>query len=191
MKVISLMQPWATLVVIGAKKIETRSWNTKHRGEILIHASKKMTRAQRVLADSVPFIDAFDHEDVDELHLGCIIGKVEIVETVPSEILNERLNEKANIFNSGFLFPNKPQMELAFGDYSPGRYGWLLSNAVYFDSHHYQVNGSRGLWDFDPEICLSCGCTGEDACIHPDFGSCWWVEPYLCSHCTDLITKKK
>ena len=39
MTVISLLQPWAQLVVLGAKKIETRSWNTAFRGELLIHAS--------------------------------------------------------------------------------------------------------------------------------------------------------
>lgn len=41
MKVISLLQPWATLAVIGQKKIETRSWSTKYRGPLLIHASKR------------------------------------------------------------------------------------------------------------------------------------------------------
>lgn len=39
MKVLSLLQPWASLVVLGHKKIETRSWKTDYRGEILIHAS--------------------------------------------------------------------------------------------------------------------------------------------------------
>jgi len=39
-KVLSLLQPWATLVVMGIKKIETRSWSTTHRGALLIHASK-------------------------------------------------------------------------------------------------------------------------------------------------------
>lgn len=41
MKVISLLQPWASLVILGHKKIETRSWNTKYRGDLLIHASKR------------------------------------------------------------------------------------------------------------------------------------------------------
>lgn len=47
MKVISIMQPWATLIVLGHKKIETRSWNTKYRGEILIHASAGKKPANR------------------------------------------------------------------------------------------------------------------------------------------------
>jgi hypothetical protein len=41
MKAITLWQPWATLLAVGCKHMETRSWPTKYRGEILIHASKK------------------------------------------------------------------------------------------------------------------------------------------------------
>lgn len=39
-KALTLYQPWATLIAIGAKKIETRSWDTKYRGPLAIHASK-------------------------------------------------------------------------------------------------------------------------------------------------------
>lgn len=44
MKTLSLRQPWAELVVSGAKPIENRRWNTNFRGEFLIHASKGMTK---------------------------------------------------------------------------------------------------------------------------------------------------
>ena len=38
MKVLTVKQPWATLIVEGIKKYEFRSWKTKYRGEVLIHA---------------------------------------------------------------------------------------------------------------------------------------------------------
>lgn len=41
MKAISLWQPWASLMVSGLKKIETRSWATNYRGPLLIHAALK------------------------------------------------------------------------------------------------------------------------------------------------------
>lgn len=41
MKALSLTQPWASLVAIGAKRIETRSWSTSYRGLVAIHASKR------------------------------------------------------------------------------------------------------------------------------------------------------
>jgi len=170
MKVISLLQPWATLVVIGAKKIETRSWNTKYRGEILIHASKKMTREQKELADSKPFLDAFEKNNIEELPLGKIIGKVKIIDTASTSFFASALNISD---------------EKTFGNFSAGRYGWLLRDPVSFQ-HHFPVNGNRSLWDFNEKICLQCGCSEKDACIHPDFGPCWWVEEYLCSHCTEI-----
>jgi len=46
MKAISIRQPWAWLIVNGYKDIENRSWPTKFRGRVLIHASKGMTRAE-------------------------------------------------------------------------------------------------------------------------------------------------
>ena len=41
MKVLSLIEPWATLIKEGKKVIETRSWKTSYRGELYIHASNK------------------------------------------------------------------------------------------------------------------------------------------------------
>ena len=40
MKVITIKQPWATLIAEGYKEYEFRTWNTKYRGELLIHAGK-------------------------------------------------------------------------------------------------------------------------------------------------------
>lgn len=45
MKAISIRQPWAWLIVNGHKDIENRTWRTHHRGPLLIHASKGMSRA--------------------------------------------------------------------------------------------------------------------------------------------------
>lgn len=45
-KVISVRQPWAWLIVNGWKNIENRTWPTNFRGRIMIHASKGMTREE-------------------------------------------------------------------------------------------------------------------------------------------------
>lgn len=39
-RAITLHQPWATLIALGYKTIETRSWSTRYRGPLLIHAAK-------------------------------------------------------------------------------------------------------------------------------------------------------
>jgi hypothetical protein len=171
MKVLSLLQPWATLVVIGAKKIETRSWNTKYSGHLLIHASKKMDSSQKEILKSDPFWECLKH--LEELPLGKIIGKVELVKTTSTEFLQNSISNQ----------------ELAFGDYGPKRYGWLLKDPVAF-SHEIPIKGSLSLWDFDDRICLACGCTEKDACFDIDLGLCWWVGNNLCSHCNIPSNKK-
>lgn len=191
MKVISLLQPWATLVVLGKKKIETRSFNTKHRGPILIHASKKMTTKQMRLCNETFFSAALEQEE--EMHLGKIIGKVDIICTA---VLSGMYDGKGIYFNEhGAPFSKQ---EIAFGDYTAGRYGWLLANAVKF-THQLEVDGTLGLWNLNEPICLQCGCTEKDACVSKKFGSCWWgnSDMNICSHCiegvddlVDLIIKK-
>ena len=36
--------------------------------------------------------------------------------------------------------------------------------------------------------CKICGCTDTRACVHPDFGACWWIDDTheLCSHCVEI-----
>jgi hypothetical protein len=40
MKTITILQPYASLIACGTKKIETRSWTTKYQGPITIHAGQ-------------------------------------------------------------------------------------------------------------------------------------------------------
>ncbi|WP_368570651.1 ASCH domain-containing protein [Acinetobacter baumannii] len=46
MKAISIRQPWAWLIVNGYKDIENRSWCTKYRGQVLIHASQGVKKSE-------------------------------------------------------------------------------------------------------------------------------------------------
>lgn len=45
MKALTIWQPWATAIAIGAKRIETRSWETHYRGPIAIHAAARRNKA--------------------------------------------------------------------------------------------------------------------------------------------------
>ena len=76
MKAISIRQPWAALIVCGIKDIENRSWPTKYRGKLLIHASKKSDKGGWSLAKKF---------NVPLSLLNCrgtIIGEVEIIDCV-------------------------------------------------------------------------------------------------------------
>ena len=44
MKALTIKEPWATLIIDGYKKYEFRSWKTKYRGKILIHAGMSLEK---------------------------------------------------------------------------------------------------------------------------------------------------
>lgn len=55
MKVLTIKQPWATLIMQGDKRFEFRSWQTKYRGDLLIHAGKGIDKeAMKRLAKYLP-----------------------------------------------------------------------------------------------------------------------------------------
>lgn len=115
MKALTLQQPWATLIAIGMKEIETRNWHPKENpGRIVICSSKKPLTGpahERLLA-SQPFAE-------------CLAGH----ETPRSAML-------ATATLSGFErtemlhIPEMPWPEVAFGDYRPGRWAWFLEDVV-------------------------------------------------------------
>lgn len=152
-KVISLLQPWASLAAAGHKKIETRSWNTKYRGEIYIHASAGWSRLQNELSCSDPFYNKLlelgfiggKAAHKCGLPLGAIIGKANLVDTIESDIVNHPKTSGISIKFNHWQFT---EQELAFGDYSPGRYGWLLSDPVLFEKP-IPAKGKLGIWEFE------------------------------------------
>jgi len=132
MKAISLLQPWASLVVLGFKKFETRSWNTSYRGSLLIHASKRKDEVGRSLcttnaffADRLGGLRGFYH-----LPFGAIIGEVTLVETFSTDSIFALTDE-----------------ERCFGDYSPGRRVWALENPTVYDQP-IPCKGSLSIWDY-------------------------------------------
>lgn len=83
-KVLSIQQPWSFLIVSGLKSLENRTWTTKYRGRLLIHAGKRedldgMDWALRTAADQLGIAA---HEMAEAYlrrrHLGAIIGEVEL-----------------------------------------------------------------------------------------------------------------
>src|SRR5262245_329138 len=143
MKCISIKQPWASLVILGAKKFETRSWKTEYRGPLLIHASKGLERTLQALCLQEPFKSALelgynieaDHNGglISDMPLGCVLGVVELVECLRVEDVPLQRMAGGN--------------EEAFGDYSTGRYAWELRNPHRFDQP-IPFPGHLGLWEF-------------------------------------------
>lgn len=133
MKVLSLLQPWASLVILGVKKIETRSWRSAYRGELLIHASSG--KKGEILVTEPPFKKYIP--DFSSLPFGAIIGKVVLEDILPVE----------ELYLSDMHLNTLTLEEKAFGDYTKGRFAWMLSEPAMLDKP-IAIKGSLGLWDY-------------------------------------------
>ncbi len=129
MKALTLTQPWATLVITGRKRVETRSWRpvrTVIGRRVAIHAAKGMPGWA---------IDAAIEFGLDAhlLPRGAVLGTVAIADVLPTEEIRDALSDQ----------------ELAYGDYSPGRFAWLLE-----DPHRLEeprpATGALGFWEWNP-----------------------------------------
>ena len=72
MKCLTVRQPWASMIVRGDKRIETRSWRTPYRGRLLIHAG----------THPIPRLDDIE---LPEHPRGTIVGTVELYDCIPTD----------------------------------------------------------------------------------------------------------
>lgn len=155
MTVISILQPWATLIVIGAKKFETRSWDTKYRGELLIHASLGKSYGVgpnkvscRELCYQDPFKKFIDGGNgYDKLPFGAIIGKVNLAGVSTTDFFLQ-CSKGIPLRDESQYSAEEWETEIAFGDFSSGRYGWLLNDPVKFEIP-IPAKGRQGFWNTD------------------------------------------
>jgi activating signal cointegrator 1 len=119
MKAISLWQPWASAIALGLKQIETRHWLTYYGGPIAIHAAQRWTEDQLFalerLCNQFPIaraqFDALLKKNGGQLPRGAIVAIAEMEDCVLTHAISPLT-----------------EMERAWGDYSAGRYGWILRN---------------------------------------------------------------
>jgi hypothetical protein len=133
MKALTLYQPWATLIAIGVKKIETRSWSTEYRGSLAIHSSSKWQKEARLLLGRDPFFKVLYEAGYayKEAHaLGAIVAICELEACFP--------------IHTGPLLLSA--QEKAFGDYTPGRFMWMLDKVQKLEKP-ITVKGAQGLWN--------------------------------------------
>ena len=126
MKVLTIKQPWATLIMQGDKRFEFRSWKTNYRGELLIHAGKGIDKeAMKRLSKYIP----------ENLPSEKILGKVKLVDCI--EMTEEFIEEI-----------KKNKNEYITGIYAIGRYAWILKNIQVLDKP-IKAKGHLGIWSLD------------------------------------------
>jgi len=138
MKALTLTQPWATLVAIGAKRIETRVWRSSYRGPLAIHAAKGFPRSARDFHYAM--VSQQFGIDIGELPLGCVIATARLTDCVPME---------SEICLPG-VFEDYPELdtpqERSFGDFSVGRWAWILEDVQQL-SQPIPAKGALSLWE--------------------------------------------
>jgi hypothetical protein len=162
MKALSIWQPYASLVAVGEKRIETRIWGTKHRGLLAIHAMQKwdadLWRTSRVspVEEALRRHDLYsgpEEESHGNLAFGAVLCYVDLLDcvTVVRTKMGVRLggprpldgSDRSEVYND-LLSEN----ELAFSVFQPGRYAWIMRLV-----HRFEVPiaapGARRLWEWN------------------------------------------
>lgn len=125
MKIISLWQPWASLIAEQLKRYETRTWSTDYRGELLIHAAKRPMDAIGVelcRRFGLPL----------QLPLGMIVAHCHLMESWRGDEVNASADERL------------------CGDFRDGRYAWALDYVTKLEP--IACKGRQNLWTAPPEI---------------------------------------
>jgi hypothetical protein len=153
MKALTITQPWATLIAIRAKRFETRGWQTPYRGPIAIHAGKNLApiggeRGLRELCSTEPFtsvLTAAGITDVADLPRGEIVAIAQLVGCHPTDDITA-CTSAFEVTRITGIHPCRH--ERAFGDYTPGRFAWVLGD-VQPVSPGVEARGELGLWEWE------------------------------------------
>jgi len=171
MKALSIKQPWASLIAHGIKDIENRTWRTKFRGKIYIHASAKSAGNTAYLLNKEQNNNfAFNTENYktfeSNLPYSAIIGEVDIVDCV---INHPSVWAEKSDLSEGAVF--KPI------------YNWVLANPVLYDKPILNVKRKLSFWDPDNDIveCIGCSQKFDSEFMQQDDGGekfcsvCWGI----------------
>jgi len=141
MKALTLTQPWATAVAIGAKRIETRSWSTSYRGPLAIHAAKGFPGwakrfscewlIKREMKRGSPALAFTAGLAAQMLPTGVVLATCHLADCIPTTRVGEISEEEREL-----------------GDYAPGRFAWVLRDIVRLPEP-IAAKGALGLWQWD------------------------------------------
>lgn len=139
MKALSIKQPWASLIAHGIKNIENRTWKTKFRGRIFIHASAKNAGALYELLNEKQIEAISNHwtaaPPFPDRPVSAIIGEVDIVDCV---------------INHPSIWAEKSDWQ-EVGWTEKQIYNWVLANPVLYEKPILNVKGKLSFWDFNNE----------------------------------------
>ncbi len=125
MKALTVCEPYASLIACGFKTYETRSWATKYRGPLIIHAGKSKKYMRKSAELGLPEVDP-------KYGMIIAVGELVAVHRITPEFMAEITDA-----------------EKAMGFYTPGRYAWEIRNIVQVDP--FKARGQLGIWNWKGE----------------------------------------
>ncbi len=132
MKVLSLREPWASLITEGKKQIETRSWRTRYRGPLYLHASAaKINEKDPHIRELLALIPGA------QMHYGHIVCRCMLTDCVP---MDEAFLQKME----------RRPIERLCGEYAPGRFAWMLEGIEVLKCP-VPAKGMLGLWEWEED----------------------------------------
>lgn len=128
MKVLTIKQPFATLIAEGLKEYEFRTWKAKYRGDLLIHAGKGIDKKA---------MKRFEYLNLT-YPTGYIIAKVKMTDCLyVDEKLKKELKEKDEKVYHGIIKENSTW----------DGYGFKLENVQKIAP--IPINGKLSFWEYD------------------------------------------
>jgi hypothetical protein len=140
MKALSIKNPWAHLIAKGIKPIENRTWYTKHRGRIYIHASAK--QADFVFTfDQCDALTAANYKKPEPaMVFSAIIGEVDIIDCVQGH---------TSVWAEHTAYAIRKVKGIATEVKVPV-WNWVLENPVLYDQPIENIKGALSLWEYKP-----------------------------------------
>src|SRR5262245_22363982 len=122
MKALTVKQPYASLIIRGYKRCETRSWHTNYRGPLAIHAALDPDpHIHDLLATYAAHLSRRGFASLEDFPNGLLLGTVALEACL---VIAERRSPLTGVISQWEV----SQCDRAFGDWRPGRYAWRLAN---------------------------------------------------------------
>ncbi|MBM7694483.1 hypothetical protein JOC77_003944 [Peribacillus deserti] len=138
MKVLSMIQPWASLFVLREAQYETRTWRTNYRGPLAIHTSKKIDKpvCRELAIRALLYRHGYTEEN---LPTGMIIAVCELKNCF--KVIEN--NGTWAILEDGRIVSD---LDYFLGDFTVGNYAWEVQDMQMLNTF-IPAKGKLGLWE--------------------------------------------
>lgn len=140
MLALSLHQPYASCIAIGAKKVETRHWKTSKRGLIAIHAALKWGPKERLTLAEFSIDLALPLPAPEDIPLGYIVCVAKLVDCYMMGTFPTRA--------AGHAPPGS--LEQQMGHWAEDRYAWVFEDVRVLEKP-WAIPGRQMLWTLSEE----------------------------------------